>query len=112
MILPEHKTSTKTTLPKLDLKAQLPNPDYGLKKSDSTNRGGARDETRWILQGANKKKPAENPVDHWKLSVKPLKDFDAFPDEWLGEMKALKMRVGQLRQDIHSVPKRYLNDDD
>ena len=109
IILPEHKAPTSLrNLPKLDLKNSADNSsgDYGFKKENSTNRR-VGDEYRWIFHGATK--PTGETVDHWRLSVKPLKSFESFPNEWLGEIKSLKMRVGQLKQDIYSFHRNKVN---
>ena len=75
-----------------------------MKRENSTNRR-LRDEYRNILNGATKQAAAE-PVDHWRLSLKPLNKFDTFPEEWVDDMKKLKVRVSTLKLDIHAVNRR------
>lgn len=107
LILPEHKHSASTKkLPKLDLQ-NLPSNGHtpAWRKGIATTRRN-QDDYRWILKGSPRR-PAGEPVDHWKLSIKPLRDFETFPDEWLSNMKELKSRVSQLRSDIHSVFRQH-----
>ena len=90
-------------LPKLDLDKLKSGWDKSVTtRNDNTTNRRPHDDYRWIFQGSSKRSPGE-PVDHWKLSVKPLRDFETFPNEWLGDIKSLKLRLGQLRSDIHSV---------
>ena len=67
-----------------------------------------KEEYRKLLAGATKQSVSEH-VDHWKLSTKPLEGFDTFPEEWLDEMKSLKLRMANLKMNIHSFSKRSGN---
>ena len=109
LILPEHKESTSLRqLPKLSVRddGKGANNDYGLRRDSLTNLR-KREEYRWLFHGAEK--PSGEATDYWKMSIKPLKNYEAFPDEWLGDMKVLKMRVAQLKLDIHAVHRRPHN---
>lgn len=92
-------------LPKLEL-TEIPkstkNAEYGYKRDYSLNRIlNDRD----IFQEGGKRKMVE-PVDHWRLSLKPIHNYESFPSEWLDDLKKLKIRVTNLKMDIHSVARR------
>ena len=90
-------------MPKLEIK-QLLSPQtksaIDLHQKDSTKR--MREEFQLMMKEVRRKDHTQ-PKDYQRLSVKPLKEFDQFPQEWLDNMKALKGRVNQLKMDIHSI---------